>query len=69
MSKIIKTGSDSRTKLLKGVDQLAEAVVATLGPRVVTTAFANCFTPLNNFVLESEPVSIILLIFFIFNNS
>ena len=32
MSKIIKTGSDSRTKLLKGATQLAKAVVATLGP-------------------------------------
>ena len=32
MSKIIKTGSSSRTKLLKGVEQLAEAVVTTLGP-------------------------------------
>ena len=32
MSKIIKTGSSSRTKLLKGATQLAEAVVATLGP-------------------------------------
>ena len=32
MSKIIETGSDSRTKLLSGVNQLAEAVVATLGP-------------------------------------
>ena len=61
MSKIIETGSDSRTKLLSGVNQLAEAVV--------TTALANCLTPLNNFVLESEPVSIILLIVFIFNNS
>ena len=32
MSKIIETGSDSRTKLLSGVEQLAEAVVVTLGP-------------------------------------
>jgi chaperonin GroEL len=32
MSKIIDTGSDSRTKLLSGVKQLAEAVVTTLGP-------------------------------------
>ena len=32
MSKIIKTGSDSRTKLLSGVEQLADAVVTTLGP-------------------------------------
>ena len=32
MSKIIETGSDSRTKLLKGATQLAEAVVTTLGP-------------------------------------
>ena len=32
MSKIINTGSDSRAKLLSGVEQLAEAVVATLGP-------------------------------------
>ena len=32
MSKIIETGSDSRAKLLSGVEQLAEAVVVTLGP-------------------------------------
>ena len=32
MSKIIKTGSSSRAKLLKGATQLAEAVVTTLGP-------------------------------------
>ena len=32
MSKIIKTGSDSRVKLLKGVEQLANAVITTLGP-------------------------------------
>ena len=32
MSKIIETGSDSRTKLLKGVNQLSDAVVTTLGP-------------------------------------
>ena len=32
MSKIIETGSDSRVKLLKGVEQLANAVVTTLGP-------------------------------------
>jgi len=32
MSKIIETGSDSRTKLLKGVQQLANAVITTLGP-------------------------------------
>ena len=32
MSKIIKTGSKSRAKLLKGATQLAEAVVVTLGP-------------------------------------
>ena len=32
MSKIIETGSDSRVKLLSGVEQLAKAVVTTLGP-------------------------------------
>ena len=32
MSKIINTGSDSREKLLSGVEQLAGAVVTTLGP-------------------------------------
>ena len=32
MSKIIETGSDSRAKLLSGVEQLAEAVITTLGP-------------------------------------
>ena len=69
MSKIIETGSDSRTKLLSGVKQLANAVVTTLGPNVVITASANCVAPFNNLVLESEPVLIILLIFFIFNNS
>ncbi len=32
MSKIIETGSNSRAKLLSGVEQLANAVVTTLGP-------------------------------------
>jgi len=32
MSKIIETGSDSRAKLLRGVNKLANAVVTTLGP-------------------------------------
>ena len=32
MSKIINTGADSREKLLNGVNQLADAVVSTLGP-------------------------------------
>jgi len=32
MSKIINTGSNSRAKLLSGVEQIAKAVVATLGP-------------------------------------
>ena len=31
LSKIIETGSQSRTKLLSGAEQLADAVVATLG--------------------------------------
>ena len=32
MSKIIDYGSGSRTKLVKGIDKLADAVVSTLGP-------------------------------------
>jgi chaperonin GroEL len=32
MSKIINYGSESREKLVKGIDKLADAVVATLGP-------------------------------------
>ena len=32
MSKIIDYGSNSRTKLVKGIDKLADAVVSTLGP-------------------------------------
>ena len=32
MSKIINTGGESREKLLNGVNQLADAVVSTLGP-------------------------------------
>ena len=32
MSKIIDYGSDSRTKLVSGIDKLADAVVSTLGP-------------------------------------
>ena len=32
MSKIIDYGSDSRTKLVRGIDKLADAVVSTLGP-------------------------------------
>ena len=69
MSKIIETGSDSRTKLLSGVNQLANAVVTTLGPKVVITASANCVAPSNNFTRDLRPVLIILLIVFIFNNS
>ncbi|OPX34225.1 molecular chaperone GroEL, partial [candidate division KSB1 bacterium 4484_188] len=33
MAKIIEYNSDARTKLKKGVDQLAEAVKVTLGPK------------------------------------
>ena len=32
MSKIIEFGPEARKKLLKGIDQLADAVVSTLGP-------------------------------------
>ena len=32
MSKVIDYGSDSRTKLVSGIDKLADAVVSTLGP-------------------------------------
>ena len=32
MSKVINYGSESREKLVKGIDKLADAVVATLGP-------------------------------------
>jgi chaperonin GroEL len=32
MSKIIKFGPEARTKLVQGIDKLADAVVATLGP-------------------------------------
>tara|TARA_R110000796_G_scaffold204127_2_gene320310 strand:- start:725 stop:2344 length:1620 start_codon:yes stop_codon:yes gene_type:complete len=32
MSKVINYGSESRTKLVKGIDKLADAVVSTLGP-------------------------------------
>jgi chaperonin GroEL len=32
MSKIINYGDDSRKKLIKGINQLADAVVTTLGP-------------------------------------
>ena len=32
MSKVINYGSKSRTELVKGIDKLADAVVATLGP-------------------------------------
>ena len=47
MSKIIETGSDSRTKLLSGVNQLANAVVTTLGPngRNVVIAKENGMLP------------------------
>ena len=47
MSKIIEIGSNSRTKLLSGVEQLAGAVVATLGPngRNVVIARENGMLP------------------------
>ena len=32
MSKVINYGDDSRKKLIKGINQLADAVVTTLGP-------------------------------------
>ncbi len=32
MSKIIEFGPEARKKLVKGIDTLADAVVATLGP-------------------------------------
>ena len=32
MSKIIEFGPEARRKLVKGIDQLADAVVSTLGP-------------------------------------
>jgi chaperonin GroEL len=32
MSKVINYGDDSRKKLIKGINQLADAVVVTLGP-------------------------------------
>src|SRR5210317_281269 len=32
MSKIINYGDDSRKKLIKGINQLSDAVVTTLGP-------------------------------------
>ena len=32
MSKIIEFGPEARKKLVKGIDQLADAVVSTLGP-------------------------------------
>ena len=35
-SKIIDFGSDARSSLKKGLDQLAEAVKVTLGPKVET---------------------------------
>tara|TARA_R110002012_G_scaffold122809_1_gene272995 strand:- start:26 stop:1669 length:1644 start_codon:yes stop_codon:yes gene_type:complete len=47
MSKIIEIGSNSRAKLLSGVEQLAEAVVTTLGPngRNVVIAKENGMLP------------------------
>ena len=49
MSKIIETGSDSRAKLLKGVNQLAKAVVSTLGPNgrnvVIAQQYGNIVVP------------------------
>ena len=32
MSKIIELGPEARKKLVKGIDQIADAVVSTLGP-------------------------------------
>ena len=34
-AKEIKTGTDARSLMLKGVDQLADMVAVTLGPKVI----------------------------------
>lgn len=34
-AKEIKTGTDARSLMLKGVDQLADTVAVTLGPKVI----------------------------------
>ena len=41
MSKVIKFGSDARKQLVAGIDKLADAVVATLGPNGRNVVIAN----------------------------
>ena len=62
MSKIIETGSDSRAKLLSGVNQLADAVVATLGPNgrnvVIAQKGGNLPTSTKDGVTVAKPVTL-----------
>ena len=41
MSKIIEFGSEGRKKLVAGIDKLANAVVATLGPNGRNVVISN----------------------------
>ena len=41
MSKIINLGTESREKLVKGINTLADAVVSTLGPNGRNVVISN----------------------------
>ena len=70
MAKIVKFDTEARTKMLKGVDTLANAVKVTLGPRVTLTALAKVSTPLSIFVLASvSNLTTFAILFFSFRNS
>ena len=70
MAKIVKFDTEARTKMLKGVDTLANAVKVTLGPNVTFTAFARVSTPVNILVLASvSNFTIFAILFFSFRNS
>ena len=45
MSKVIEFGSDARKQLVAGIDKLADAVVATLGPNGRNVVIANNGVP------------------------
>ena len=57
MAKIVKFDTEARTKMLKGVDTLANAV------KVTFTALASVSTPFNIFVLASVSNFTIFAIF------
>ena len=66
MSKIINTGSEARTKLLAGVEKLAETVVSTLGPNgrnvVIAQQGGNLPTSTKDGVLKQVILRVMVLL-------